>query len=119
MKKILIISGAILIAMQGIVFANGNAIKGTAVPTVYHESTAVGVVMENGSMQSNIGRIAKNNGWSRVVWKGTKDYNWVGQTRVVGLSFVDVMGKILKDYPLQAVFYQGNHVLVIQPRTLK
>jgi len=70
-------------------------------------------------MRANIQRIAKQHGWKTVVWKSSDDYNWHGAAIVEGSSLPDVMEQILLDYPLQADFYQGNHVLVIQPRTLK
>jgi outer membrane protein assembly factor BamB len=75
--------------------------------------------MYPGSIRANIQRIAKQHGWKTVVWKSSDDYNWHGTAVVEGSSLADVMEKILLDYPLQADFYQGNHVLVIQPRTLK
>lgn len=69
-----------------------------------------------GSLQKNILRIANAHGWP-VVWKA-KDFAWVGNVEVSGSMLVDVMEKVLGKYPLQATFYEGNHVLVITPRNL-
>ncbi len=76
-------------------------------------------VVYPGSLKSNIQRIASQYGWSRVVWTLPQDYRWVGKTRISGHSLSSILGKLLKDYPLQAQLYQGNHVLVITPRTLQ
>lgn len=79
------------------------------------------VIMYPGSLKANIKRIAHQYGWNNVVWGNGcgYDYRWVGRTKVVGVNFKEIMRKILINYPVQAVFYEGNHVLVINPRTLK
>ena len=73
----------------------------------------------SGSLHDNIARLAASYGWRTVVWNVPNDYLWVGRTRLSGNSFPNMLSQVLKDYPLQAIFYQGNHVLVIIPRTLK
>jgi len=77
------------------------------------------VVMQKGSLKGNIQKIANRYGWKNVVWKSSEDYYWRGITTVTGADITEVMQKILDGYPLQAIFYSGNHVLVILPRTLK
>jgi hypothetical protein len=80
----------------------------------------VSVTLYPGSLKDNIRSIARQNGWPIEWGHGCNiDYRWVGRTKVVGASFQDVLSKILAGYPLQAVFYKGNHVIVIKPRTLK
>ncbi|MCH9770779.1 MAG: toxin co-regulated pilus biosynthesis Q family protein [Gammaproteobacteria bacterium] len=76
-------------------------------------------VMQTGSMRMNIQRLAKIYGWPTVVWSLPNDYNWLGKTRVHANSLPSLLRHILTGYPLQAVFYQGNHILVIKPRTLQ
>lgn len=87
--------------------------------TIKKNSHLIQAKMLPGSVRANVERIANMYGWKTVVWKSAEDYSWHGTAVVKGVSLSDVMGKILSDYPLQADFYQGNHVLVIQPRTLK
>lgn len=77
------------------------------------------VTLYPGSLKSNIERIAKLNGWTQTEWLIPTDYEWIGKTEVQGAGFQAVLSQILKDYPLQAVFYMGNHVLVVRPRTLR
>lgn len=72
----------------------------------------------NGSLRTNIIRLARHYGWKRVVWSAASDYNWVGTTRIRANSLPNLLSKLLRDYPLQAQFYKGNHVLVIVARTL-
>ncbi len=71
-----------------------------------------------GSLKYNIVRIAQSFGWNTVVWNVPDDYNWVGTTTITATSFAGILRKLLLNYPLQAQFYQGNHVLVIVPRNL-
>jgi hypothetical protein len=70
-----------------------------------------------GSLKANIERIAARKGWAQVVWQPRYDYQWTGKTRFEG-DFPEMLSQVLRNYPLQAVFYQGNHVLVITPRNL-
>lgn len=76
-------------------------------------------VIYNGSLEENIKRISRAYGWSKVIWDVENDYQWVGTTRIRSTNLPNLLRQILQNYPLQAVFYRGNHVLVIQPRTLK
>jgi Toxin co-regulated pilus biosynthesis protein Q len=72
-----------------------------------------------GSLKENIQRIAAHYGWHQVVWDAPQDYRWFGYAQIQGENLSSVLRQLLADYPLQAVFYQGNHVLYIHPRTLK
>ncbi len=72
-----------------------------------------------GSLKENIERIAAHYGWHQVVWDAPQDYTWVGHAQIHGENLSSILKQLLDDYPLQAVFYQGNHVLYIHPRTLK
>lgn len=83
-----------------------------------HHHLSIAVVY-TGSLRNNIERIAREHGWSRVIWSLPEDYRWVGNTRISGHGIVGIFEKLLKSYPLQADFYTGNHVLVIVPRTLQ
>lgn len=123
MKKILVVLVILLISVIQPAVANGNGKiitnkSGDKWITKPYIPPMIAVNLNTGSLRDNIERIAREHGWSRVVWNNKKDYNWVGQTKITYTSFEGIMGKILKDYPLQAVFYQGNHILVIQPRTI-
>ena len=117
MKKILWMT-AMLFATSQIALANGLGGTIESSKQSFPATPVVSVNLTPGSLSDNIEQIARENGWTRVVWKSKKDYGWASQTRVTGESFYDITSKIIRDYPLQAVFYQGNHVLVIQPRTL-
>lgn len=83
-----------------------------------HRHLATAVVYP-GSLRWNVERIAHRFGWGRVVWNLSDDYRWVGKTRISAHGVTGIFEKLLKSYPVQADFYQGNHVLVITPRTLQ
>jgi hypothetical protein len=72
-----------------------------------------------GSLRENVERISAHYGWRQVIWDAPQDFRWVGFAQIQGDTLADVLRQLLNDYPLQAVFYQGNHVLYIHPRTLK
>lgn len=78
-----------------------------------------GAVLYAGSLRNNIERIAHQYGWDRVVWTLPEDYRWVGETTIKGGDLPSILRQLLADYPLQADFFEGNHVLVITPRTLQ
>ena len=92
----------------------------SAAPVVAgNHARSVSVALESGSLRANIERIAAQNGWEHVVWDLKNDYHWVGAVRITAGSLQGIMAQALANYPVQAVFYQGNHVLLIQPRTLR
>lgn len=72
-----------------------------------------------GSLKENIERISAHYGWHHVVWDAPEDYHWEGYAQIQGENLSIILRQLLNDYPLQAVFFQGNHVLYIHPRTLK
>ncbi|OGT67388.1 MAG: hypothetical protein A3J38_04875 [Gammaproteobacteria bacterium RIFCSPHIGHO2_12_FULL_45_9] len=75
------------------------------------------VTFYSGSLKENIEHAAAAFGWPQVVWVPAYDYQWVGDT-TFNSSLPALLKNVLHDYPLQAVFYEGNHVLVIIPRNL-
>lgn len=97
----------------------------TATPVSYPKNVIVrqkplrGAELYPGSLRENIERIAAHYGWHRVIWDAPQDFRWVGHARIQGDSLASILHQLLEDYPLQAVFYQGNHVLYIHSRTLK
>lgn len=73
-------------------------------------------VIYPGSLKKNVTRLANEFGWKQVVWNAKYDYQWTGTTQITANNLSEILNKILKRYPLQAIFYQGNHVLAIRPR---
>lgn len=86
-------------------------------PTVATQGTAVHTFYP-GSLKENITALANECGWHTVVWEPDYDYQWVGLTRFHQQNIQQVLAHVLTDFPLQATFYNGNHVLVISPREL-
>ena len=75
------------------------------------------IVLFPGSLKTNVENIAQQYGWKRVIWDSPNDYRWVAYTKIKQTRVQDVMQVVLVNYPLQAIFYEGNHVLVIKSRT--
>lgn len=92
----------------------------TYVPIAAHQprNFQVSAMMESGSLQANIRRLARQFGWPQVVWDIPNDYEWVGNVPVRAINFNSLLEKVLKNYPLQATLYHGNHVLVISSRNI-
>ncbi len=67
----------------------------------------------SGSLKENIERIMDRYHW-KVVWKAPYDYNFDG--RVTGTSLPNVMEKLIKPFPLQAVLYMSNRTMLVEPR---
>lgn len=74
---------------------------------------AVYAISVSGSLKENIERIMDRYHW-KVVWKAPYDYNFDG--RVTGTSLPNVVEKLLKPFPLQAVLYMSNRTMTIVPR---
>lgn len=75
---------------------------------------AVYAISVSGSLKENIERIMDRYHW-KVVWKAPYDYNFDG--RVTGSSLPNVIEKLLKPFPLQAVLYMSNRTMTIVPRS--
>ena len=68
-----------------------------------------------GTIKENIERIMANKAW-KVIWVSEYDYPVIGSATFTGTNLEDVLSKILINYPLQATFYEKNHVMTIQSR---
>jgi hypothetical protein len=87
--------------------------------TTLHHHGALTATLLTGSVKANVERIANEQGWPEVVWRVPYDYKWVGQTQIQADSLAGLLSQLLRNYPLQAVLYHGNHILAIYPRVLK
>lgn len=114
MKRAAIFSVLLLCAMS--VFAVPGVSKNH--PNAYHHGHQVVGILHTGSLKENLTRVAKQYGWSQVVWDLPHDYHWVGDTQVRTKSLQKLFEHILSRYPVQAAFYQANHVLVFHSRTV-
>lgn len=106
--------------------AQAKGVPTTPPPTTYGGSgfpnqfaslgrpAAVYAISVSGSLKENIERIMDRYHW-RVIWKAPFDYNFDG--RVTGSSLPNVIEKLLKPFPLQAVLYMSNRTMTIVPRT--
>lgn len=74
---------------------------------------AVYAISVSGSVKENLERIMDRYHW-KVIWKAPYDYNFDG--RITGSSLPNVIEKLLKPFPLQAVMYMSNRTMTIKPR---
>src|SRR3990167_124527 len=93
-------------AYGGHAFPNQFANLGTPAP-VY-------AVSISGSLKENLERIMGRYHW-KVVWKAPYDYNFDG--RVAGSSLPNVIEKLLKPFPLQAIMYMSNRTMTVVAKT--
>ncbi len=87
-------------------------------PKAYKAKPEFSVVVHKGSLEKNVERIVRlsHDGWRQVIWKLPYDYNWVGTARFRGKDLQEVLSKLLAPYPVQAVFYEKNHIVAIVRR---
>lgn len=85
----------------------------------YHNNCHNNYIVYQGSLKDNIERIAKENGWHKVVWNVSYDYSWVTTMPIKSNNLIGAFNMILKNYPVKAIFYKGNKVIEITPRTIK
>lgn len=74
---------------------------------------AVYAISVSGSLKENLERIMDRYHW-KVIWKVPYDYNFDG--RITGSSLPNVIEKLLKPFPLQAVLYMSNRTMTVIPR---
>ncbi len=87
--------------------------------TQYQARNQVRFEVYPGSLKANVTRIANLNGWHKVIWTMPYDYKWVAsETRFVAPSLAQGFEQLLAPYPVQAIFYKGNHVLVLKARNV-
>lgn len=76
------------------------------------------VTLHAGPLRPQLQDIAQQWGWSDMIWELPADYAWHGTTVFTAPTLPALCEQVLAPYPIQAVFYQGNHVLVFTPRRL-
>jgi hypothetical protein len=94
-----------------------TAYSSSAFPNQYAnlgQPAAVYAVSISGSLKENIERIMGRYHW-KVIWKAPYDYNFDG--RVTGSSLPNVVEKLLRPFPLQAVMYMSNRTIAVVPRS--
>lgn len=94
-----------------------HAYSSKAFPNQYArlgQPAAIYAVSISGSLKENLERIMSRYHW-RVVWKAPYDYNFDG--RITGTNLPNVIQKLLKPFPLQAVMYMSNRTLIIVSRS--
>jgi len=74
---------------------------------------AIYAISISGSLKENLERIMDRYHW-KVVWKAPYDYNFDG--RVTGTSLPNVVERLLKPFPLQAVMYMSNRTMLVTER---
>ena len=72
--------------------------------------------VETGSLRANVQRITRQAGWENSVWKMPYDFKWVGNVTITANDIQGALTKLLEPYPVQAVFYNANHVVAIVSR---
>lgn len=96
--------------------------KGPLMPTPC--PTAAGVLglkpvvyeVTNGSLKANVQRMVARSGWGRVIWNVPNDYRWTGNITITSTSIQGALNQLLNPYPVQAVFYDTNRIVDIEPR---
>lgn len=96
--------------------------KGPLIPTPC--PTAAGVLegrpinyhVRPGSLKANVQSMVEQSHWGQVVWNIPNDYRWVGDITITATSIQDALAQLLSPYPVQAIFYETNRVVDIEPR---
>lgn len=77
-------------------------------PTTYYVTA--------GSLKANVERMVARSGWGKVVWNVPNDYRWTGNITITSTSIQGALDQLLGPYPVQAVFYDTNRIVDIEPR---
>lgn len=79
----------------------------------YGNNAPLYAISISGSLKENLERIMARYHW-RVIWKVPYDYNFDGH--ISGTSLPNVVEKLFKPFPLQAVMYMSNRTVAVIPR---
>ncbi len=69
-----------------------------------------------GSLKDNVERIVAQSHWGTVVWNLPIDYNWNGTMTISAPDVQGALSQLLAQYPVQATFYDKNHIVSIEAR---
>lgn len=72
--------------------------------------------LHTGSLKANVAQMIKESGWGTLVWNVPNDYRWMGNISITATSIQGALDQLLAPYPVQAVFYDTNHIIDIEPR---
>jgi hypothetical protein len=90
------------------IFTETAAVPAPVVPQCYK--------VYSGSLKDNVTRMIHESGWGKVVWNVPNDYQWEGDITITANNIKDAVLQLLDSYPVQAVFYNTNHIVNIVPR---
>ena len=68
-----------------------------------------------GSLKSNVSRLMKKSQF-KLLWNSKYDYRVVSEATITGKNFNDALNNLLKNYPVNAVFYEQNKIMTIVQR---
>lgn len=86
-------------------------------PAPYICTHPVVLRLTTGSLKQNLIRnIRRYPEWSHVVWGLHSDYEWLGTVVIQACTLQAAVAKVLEPYPMTAVFYELNHVVLFEPR---
>lgn len=69
-----------------------------------------------GSLKDNVERIVAQSHWGTVVWNLPVDYNWNGTMTITADDVQSAIAQLLAHYPVQATFYDKNHIVSVEAR---
>lgn len=72
--------------------------------------------VHTGSLKDNVQQMVAQSHWGTVIWNVPNDYRWIGNITITATSIQDALSQYLAPYPVQAIFYQKNHIVSIVPR---
>jgi hypothetical protein len=69
-----------------------------------------------GSLKDNVERIVAQSHWGTVVWNLPIDYDWNGTMTITADNVQGAIAQLLAHYPVQATFYDKNHIVSVEAR---
>lgn len=68
-----------------------------------------------GTLKSNLERLMEKSQF-KLLWNSKYDYRVVSEASIKGKNFNDALNNLLKNYPVNAVFYEQNNIMTIVSR---
>lgn len=112
-------SGAAFAKASGSALVEPPSVTNDSDPLIKSATVSDGVwqfKVSGPSLRYNLERLAREAGWSRLVWKSNDDYRVSEGLVFRGADALAVVRQILDRYPLRLEFYELNQVGVVVPR---
>jgi len=76
------------------------------------------IMLRHGSLQKNMTRVLRQQGWKKVVWNVPQDFELSVSSEVIAPDLEDALIRVLSHFPVQLDLYPRKKLAEFVPRTM-